>query len=439
MKKLFLSILVTILFVNIIQSKVYIPRDKKIVKYTKFLKAKLNTNLKFNNKGHALIIKNKILKANDGGQLYGIDSISYLDGEGNHGAYEKYYFNNQGNLILTEFFILWYYEEGGETVEFYYDNPDQYSIYEYDGNDNLISFEQYSWNDDSEGYVGDYMGIYEYNLNDENTKYEEYIWDYINGEWIADYAEENTYNDEGNVSASNYYSWIAFDDDWEIFGKKEHYYDTLNNNTHSVEYAINDTGWMLAYYDTSIYKNENLINKLTYEYNKTDSSWTEISNNTWTYEDDINTKKIFKYYDIEEDTWQGSKIESIYDDDGFLIREKNYEWIPEEENWYLYSILDIFWDDIQNLILSAPKIITNIEINIYPNPFTDYLTISNSGAYNIYPIEYTIYNSIGNKINYGLLTSQKQQINLSNLHNGIYFLQVKMNPDKIIVKKILKN
>ncbi|MFC2138006.1 T9SS type A sorting domain-containing protein [Bacteroidota bacterium] len=436
MKKLYLIIIVCLLLVNFMQAAVYIPRGTRDVKISKFLKTKV-PQVKHTSRVSEFT-KYNLLKAGDGGQLYGIDSISYSDGNGNHEAYEKYYFNSSANLIRTELFIQFFYEENGETIYFYYLEPDQFIDYKYDDNNNLISIEQFLWNDDAGGYVGNYKGINEYNNAGQSTLYYEYIWDYINNDWIGDYSEKNIYNNDGSLTESEYYSWASFNETWEIFGKKEHFYDSLDKNTYTVEYAIDDTGWYVAYWDTSIYEDDNLVNRITYEYNTNDSTWIEIVNNQWTYVDGLNTKNITQYWDTEDETWYGTKTENKYDEYGFIIQEKNYEWIPDQEVWYLYSVLDIFWDEIQNLILSVPEISYEPQINIYPNPVTDYLNVSYSGANVNSRVSYNIYNSIGNLIKSGILESQEHRIDFNDLHKGIYILQIKLD-QKSIIKKIIKN
>lgn len=68
-------------------------------------------------------------------------------------------------------------------------------------------------------------------------------------------------------------------------------------------------------------------------------------------------------------------------------------------------------------------------INIFPNPSSDYITISGLQI----PKNYFIYNSIGVKIKSGKISNQKK-INIQNLNKGLYFLQI----ENIISNKFIK-
>ena len=110
--------------------------------------------------------------------------------------------------------------------------------------------------------------------------------------------------------------------------------------------------------------------------------------------------------------------------------------MSDVEAWKLYFIYEYYWDEINNLILSVPEISNNIEINVYPNPVSNYLSLSTFNE-TFSPISYQIYNSIGNLMSEGIITGQDQQINVSNFYSGVYFLKLKVNNTDII-KKIIK-
>ncbi len=75
----------------------------------------------------------------------------------------------------------------------------------------------------------------------------------------------------------------------------------------------------------------------------------------------------------------------------------------------------------------------NLNISIFPNPVSDYLSIKNSGNYKIQKID--IYNSNGQ-----LIYSSKPQesINLSNFEIGIYYVKLELDNNQKITKKIIK-
>ena len=67
---------------------------------------------------------------------------------------------------------------------------------------------------------------------------------------------------------------------------------------------------------------------------------------------------------------------------------------------------------------------TSFSFRLYPNPTSKYLTIDNSDLENKH-LRYAIYNSAGQKINDGAMNSTNQKnIDVSNLQNGVYFINV---------------
>ena len=76
------------------------------------------------------------------------------------------------------------------------------------------------------------------------------------------------------------------------------------------------------------------------------------------------------------------------------------------------------------------------EIFVYPNPTKDKLFLKWNSINNI---TVTLYNSIGQELSLILLSKQNETIDITNLHNGIYFLKItddcKTKVEKIIVDK----
>jgi hypothetical protein len=83
---------------------------------------------------------------------------------------------------------------------------------------------------------------------------------------------------------------------------------------------------------------------------------------------------------------------------------------------------------------TSPK--TNPQLNIYPNPASDFITIGydlkGSAGYEIFDI-------LGNEVSSGSLTgSGKDIISITNLSNGLYFLKVSDSKSNIS-RKFIKN
>jgi len=80
----------------------------------------------------------------------------------------------------------------------------------------------------------------------------------------------------------------------------------------------------------------------------------------------------------------------------------------------------------------------NISLSVYPNPTTEYLTLS-IGNYNNAAITYHVYDLQGKLILSGPIVSSKTTINMSELVVATYFVQVHQEGKVTQVFKVIKN
>lgn len=73
---------------------------------------------------------------------------------------------------------------------------------------------------------------------------------------------------------------------------------------------------------------------------------------------------------------------------------------------------------------------TQNKVAIYPNPATDFITLSNLNKSQ----NYTVYNVLGKKVLSGT-ANKNQQINTQNLTNGLYFLQLEQGNTVKFIKE----
>ena len=72
---------------------------------------------------------------------------------------------------------------------------------------------------------------------------------------------------------------------------------------------------------------------------------------------------------------------------------------------------------------------------IYPNPAKDVIFICKDAACHVHTIEYNVINILGETVLSGPITSETQQIDISNLPDGVYFVKVAGNTIKFVVNK----
>ena len=84
------------------------------------------------------------------------------------------------------------------------------------------------------------------------------------------------------------------------------------------------------------------------------------------------------------------------------------------------TAITVSGDGTSNTTLSINEVEFTIgNIKVYPNPASDYITISELKKVE----KYEIYNSIGQKLKKGII-SNKEKIDIENLIKGIYFLKL---------------
>jgi len=99
---------------------------------------------------------------------------------------------------------------------------------------------------------------------------------------------------------------------------------------------------------------------------------------------------------------------------------------------FTYGEVEDYGVDLINLTLGVEESGKSVKPEIYPNPASDILNISGISE----ATDYEIYNVLGQKAGEGKVSDHK--VNLSNLSEGIYFIQLKDRNDTIRLKFIKK-
>jgi Secretion system C-terminal sorting domain len=86
--------------------------------------------------------------------------------------------------------------------------------------------------------------------------------------------------------------------------------------------------------------------------------------------------------------------------------------------------------DFLGILLGAENIKVDASTSVYPNPASDAITVSNNTVIK----EIEIYNSVGLLV----LKTQLQQINISNLAAGFYYIKIIKNDNTFVEKRFVK-
>ena len=140
-------------------------------------------------------------------------------------------------------------------------------------------------------------------------------------------------------------------------------------------------------------------------------------------------------------TWNSDQIEGITIDEESVLSSIEFELLNPEQDLTVNITSGLTPAYAYNSNLEALNIkskfhedLTPSELNIFPNPAGEYIQFS-FGMQN--PVAYSILSTTGKIVSRGNL-NDSNKINISNLRNGIYFLQVADYENQKINKKFIK-
>jgi len=341
-----------------------------------------------------------------------------------------------------------YDANGNETVYISYtwENnawvKDEKEEYTYDAKGNTIEEIDYSW--ENNAWVPNWKYEYTYDANDDMTEHISYSWE--DNAWIPNWKDEYTYDANRNQIMYIFYYWNESDDIWEEgnMSKYELTYDADNNVTIKIDYYWDseEEDWIERVKDEYTYDaNGNQIGNISYSWE--DDDWVAGYKGEYAYDANGNpTMQAEYYWDDEENDWVGRyKTENTFDL-SYSIADLILPWGYDEEiynkptksiyydwdgtDWVEGTMLVFYWSDH---IVGIPTI-TNYELQVYPNPTTGQLRITNYELRENTVIE--IFDIYGKNVTPLTSHSSPLILDISHLTNGMYFLKIDNKVVKIV-------
>ena len=340
----------------------------------------------------------------------------------------NYTYDNQNRLIEEENYFL--NEENEEWVK-----SDKYvSTYESDLLKVKIQYNDYdntgNWNESVK---------YEYNYGQDDLLQEELTYNYYDGEWLPSSKINYIYDENGNLTEKQ---TSTNPDSWVVNLKVEYTYDNGNmiNESHkSIESDITTEFEAIVYEYNS---NNQLTNKkhytiigdaLTLQEDVTrvfDSNGNIDSETTQEYSEDTQTMEntTLINYTYNMDYTRDQLL--VPDDTDEEFGAENFNNMPIAMTMKIWAVLN--WiDGASGELFYSPKTITlNVKdikksnINVYPNPTVDVLSISLENTTNSADIK--IFDVFGKEvISQNLINSN--QIDVKSLITGTYIYVINEN------------
>ncbi len=236
------------------------------------------------------------------------------------------------------------------------------NTYTYDKEGKLINSEYYSWNSSTEVWDKFSRQIYVYDGNGNQTEKLEHNWDRYYMQWatIAVYKTVSTYNNNGQILSATDFYWDSNNKALVHYYKTEYTYDALGGELIVTGYNWNDDQWVDAY--KREYTRDANSKVLTYTYlTKSSGNWISGIKDAFSYDNNYTLNDLFLPYGFDN-MFLNKML-------GFV--EYNYnmgEWVKSDEYQTYYSA--------QTTTAINDQVLPN-SLNVYPNPASGYVTISN--------------------------------------------------------------
>lgn len=350
----------------------------------------------------------------------------------------------------------------------------------YDGNGNITVYLDAEWDADGGQWVNTEKWEDEFDGNGNLTREIYYEWDESGQQWVESVKYELTYDGQGNLITEVASYWGIISSQWLPWWKDEYTYTDGKLTTYlELLWDDNSSQWSNWYITQSTYDgdgylalevtqewNDNIndwVNYEKYEYSydeqgrlieEVDSYWTDQWITEWKYQytfdtDGNTTEELDQYWDV--DTW-------INDWRGVWTYNMNYFWndllVPywlssEDEGIFFvhmpvvfteYTFFQETWYDfyITTAYYSALQPTGNEEIHegeaiLFPNPATDYLTIT--WKENQPRLRFEVMDLAGRSLLSRTL-DKNTTINVAGLSSGLYLYRLSDNEGIIYTGKI---
>ena len=340
-----------------------------------------------------------------------------------------------------------------------------YATYTYNSNGDIteILYKDYM----NSTWVNSKKDVFVYNANNHLIESLTFYWDGTIWDLLEGDKSILTYDNNGLVIKEEMEYYEMSTTSWEKYQMNEIFYpagipmpDSIvmyayENNTWVVDGKMVNITWydfskyLFSSYDVIMMDNGSWGDplRIVSTYNSNDQltgmvykmslmgNFVDFMRYTFTY-DSYGNETETKIETFMTGTWEvfGHQINTYsYDNSGLMIESESKSYDKTSGNWYNTN-------KYQYRYSTTTGIVDNIEkevIKAFPNPFKEVLNISNEG-FNKEEVKLTIFDMGGRMVYEDIISSSKNaSLDLKELNNGVYFLNISSN-DKSKTVKIVK-
>lgn len=327
-------------------------------------------------------------------------------------------------------------------------------IYDEEGNQiSAVSFWKYTAD-----WTNSFKYDYVYNEFGKREYAKAYNWSIQEQKWIGYFGYEYEYDDNNNLSSIINIVWSKQAESWITSLKQSYEYDTWGNLIFESKFIKDfegDDAWLMEYkisYELTL--NENNQAMVSTAYKTTDGeTWENYQKMKYEYntEGQLIQETLLKWRSDSVEVWINDMIDEYqYDLSGNIAIQTNFKWDMDTEEWilkkgwefiydsngrieFVYGFnnnLDIVWffEYFNNTPVNVDYFADD-EIEIYPNPATNQLNITNIEDFNA-----RIFNVNGSLI---FVSDNVNSLNIDHLPKGAYLLLLTQDK-KTYVRKFIK-
>lgn len=257
-----------------------------------------------------------------------------------------------------------------------------------------------------------------YDENGNLVSWEQLNYDFFEGELTSKSKEDRVFDDMGNLLEYDRYSWDPLLEEYYLRFNADLYYNAFN-----VTDSIHFFGWdrddeelepWFQYHYTS--EEDRLLTRVQLSWDDFTQSFIPFARREWTYDSDgFITSLTFERYINEE--WRfTTRYEYERDDCGNLLVWTLYAYEVDAEEWVTRGINTYYYSG-----LSDTKEVIELSAALYPNPGSNFVTISNDNLEEEFQI--SIVNLSGMTLSVQTVT-QGIPFDISYLPSGIYNINI---------------
>lgn len=309
---------------------------------------------------------------------------------------EFYKLDTYGNDTLSEKY-LWNETDAKWVI-------DERESITYNADEKMIRDKTYSNNFSTGSLDGITNTEYHYDKNKRLTGFNEYIWDKNKKDWVIHSKEELNFKSDSLSATSDISVYSSSADVWTVVAKEEYTFDAKGNPIHTIQK----------------------------EWDAFSFSWQTSGRVDKTF--DSNGEQIsFKFYDYLNDYYGSNGWILNFNSNNLIDSNASLTWDYDNSKW-TNSELFLFYNSNHEVAEVTGIDEKNDDINIYPNPTNDKVTVSlNSDNTRI-----AIYDSFGTLISVQQTTVNRTVISLATFQSGIYNMIVTTGETQITKKIIVE-